>query len=108
MKALLEYLDEHFTENVTLRQLPGIANLSKFHLLRAFRAAAGLPPHAYVIQKRVDHARRLLSQGLPTADVSLEAGFADQSHFTLSFGTILGFTPGRYRPSNPAQDIPPH
>jgi len=107
VKALLEYLDDRFTENVTLRELSAITNLSEFHLLRTFRATVGLPPHAYVIQKRVNHARRLLSRGLAITDVSLEAGFADQSHFTRVFKKIVGVTPGRYRPSNPVQDIPP-
>jgi AraC-like DNA-binding protein len=104
VRVLLDYLDHHFTENISLRILSDVADLSAFHLLRVFRAAVGLPPHAYVIQKRVDHARRLLLKGLPIADVSLEAGFADQSHFTRAFKRIVGITPGCYRSSNSVQD----
>lgn len=106
VKTLLEYLDHHFTDNVTLRELSDVAALSEFHLLRVFRSAVGLPPHAYIIQKRVDHARRLLLTGLPIADVALEAGFADQSHFTRAFKRIVGVTPGCYRSSNSVQDFP--
>jgi AraC-like DNA-binding protein len=101
----LEYLDSRFTENVTLSELSRAAGLSEFHLLRIFRAAVGLPPHAYLIQKRIDHARQLLSQGLPITRVSLDTGFADQSHFTRAFTKIVGVTPGRYRHnSNCVQD----
>jgi len=106
IQVLLDYLDQHFAENVTLRDLSDAAGLSEFHLLRVFRAAVGLPPHAYVIQKRVDRARRLLLTGLSIADVSLEAGFADQSHFTRAFKRIVGVTPGCYRASNSVQDAP--
>jgi AraC-like DNA-binding protein len=105
VKTSLEYLDSRFTENVTLSELSRAAGLSEFHLLRLFRAAVGLPPHAYLIQKRIDHARQLLSEGLPIAQVSLDAGFADQSHFTRAFTRIVGVTPGRYRRnSNCVQD----
>ena len=105
IKTSLEYLDSRFTENVTLSELSHAAGLSEFHLLRLFRAAVGLPPHAYLIQKRIDHSRHLLSEGLPIAEVSLESGFADQSHFTRAFTKIVGVTPGRYRRnSNSVQD----
>lgn len=105
VKTSLEYLDSRFTENVTLPELSRAAGLSEFHLLRLFRAEVGLPPHAYLIQKRIDHARQLLSEGLPIIQVSLDTGFADQSHFTRTFTRIVGVTPGRYRlNSNSVQD----
>ena len=106
VRLLIEYLDHHFTENDTLRELSGLAGLSGFHLLRLFRATVGLPPHAYLIQKRVDHARRLLLAGLSIADAGLEAGFTDQSHLTRAFKRIVGVTPGCYRSSNSVQDTP--
>lgn len=61
----LEDLDAHFLESVTLSQLSDIADLIRFHLLRLFRAFVGLPPHAYLIQRRIDRAQSLLSQRLP-------------------------------------------
>lgn len=106
VKRALEYLDAHFLENVTLSELSDIADLSRFHLLRLFRTTVGLPPHAYLIQKRIDHARGLLSQNLPIVHVGLEAGFADQSHFTRWFKKIVGVTPGQYRRgSNSIQEM---
>jgi AraC-like DNA-binding protein len=97
VKTALEYLDAYFADNVTLSELSDMANMSEFHLLRLFRAAVGLPPHAYLIQKRIDYARSLLSQGLPIVQAGLESGFVDQSHFTRWFKKIVGITPGQYR-----------
>ncbi|MEW6665176.1 MAG: helix-turn-helix domain-containing protein [Thermodesulfobacteriota bacterium] len=74
-----------------------MANLSEFHLLRSFRAVVGLPPHAYLIQRRIDYARSHLSRRLPIVQVGLETGFTDQSHFTRWFKKIVGITPGQYR-----------
>ena len=108
VKTSLEYLASRFTENVTLSELSRAAGLSEFHLVRLFRAQVGLPPHAYLIQKRIDHARQLLSTGLPITQVSLDTGFAGQSHFTRAFTRIVGVTPGCYRRnSNSVQDKAP-
>jgi AraC-like DNA-binding protein len=97
VKTVLQYLDAHFTDNVTLSELSNVANVSEFHLLRLFRATVGLPPHAYLIQKRIDYARSLLSRRLPIVQAGLETGFVDQSHFTRWFKKIVGITPGQYR-----------
>ncbi len=97
VRTVIEYLDARFADNVTLSRLADMAGMSEFHLLRLFRATVGLPPHAYLIQKRVDYARSLLSRGLPIVSAGLESGFADQSHFTRWFKKIVGITPGQYR-----------
>jgi hypothetical protein len=62
VKRAKEYLTENFNKNISLESLAQIAYLSPFHLLRAFRQAVGLPPHEYVINLRVEHARQLLAQ----------------------------------------------
>jgi AraC-like DNA-binding protein len=105
VRAAREYMEAYFTENVPLSTLARIAGVSEFHLLRLFRAKTGLPPHAYLIQKRIDHARKLLSRQVPIVQVALETGFSDQSHFTRHFKRILGVTPGDYcRKSNRLQE----
>lgn len=102
-----EYLEAHHPENVSLAQLARITNLSPFHLLRVFRAALGLPPHAYLTQLRVARAKNLLCLGLPIPQVALEAGFVDQSHLTRHFKRLVGVTPGQYLPgSKIVQDRP--
>ena len=61
--------------------------------------ATGLPPHQYVIARRVERARQLLQAGtnLSLAEVALRAGFSDQSHFCRHFKRLVGVTPGRFR-----------
>lgn len=89
-----DFLDQHFTENVTLDQLAEIAGLSRFHFLRAFTQEFGLPPHAWQISLRVERIRLLLRSGAPIH--AIEAGFADQSHLIRHFRKATGITPGRY------------
>lgn len=96
VRRVREYLEAHYAENVLLDQLAVLANLSPFHLLRAFRAETGLPPHAYLTQVRVERAKVLLAQGWPAAQVAFETGFADQSHLTKRFKGIVGVAPGQY------------
>ena len=92
-----DYLHAHFTEPVMLQQLSAECRVSPFHLLRIFRNATGLPPHAYLTQLRSDHARELLRQGESLSSVAFRCGFADQSHFTRTFKRIFGVTPGAYQ-----------
>jgi len=85
---------------------PGIAAVAASlgvttpHLVRSFAAAYGLPPHAYVIGRRLDLARRRLRDGVPAALVATEVGFYDQAHLTRHFRRFLGTTPARYQRSS--------
>lgn len=92
-----DYLDMYFTENVDLQTLAGVAGLSRFHLIRAFRKETGLTPHAWLTDRRIRAARPLLAAGKAPGDVALECGFADQSHLTRAFKARVGVTPGRFR-----------
>jgi AraC-like DNA-binding protein len=92
-----DYLAAHRTEPVSLDDLADQVQLSPFHLLRVFRAAVGMPPHAYQIQLRVARAKELLRAGMPIAAVAVEVGFVDQSHLTRHFKRLVGVPPGRYR-----------
>jgi len=81
------------------------AGLNRFQALRAFKQRYGLPPHAYQLCLRISHARGLLREGVPAADVAARCGFADQSHFTRHFKRINGITPVQYaRNHAPASD----
>jgi AraC-like DNA-binding protein len=67
------------------------------HLVRAVRREYGLPPHRYVVGRRLDRARRLQLDGVPIAEVAVRTGFHDQSHLTRHFRALLGTTPGAFR-----------
>ena len=70
-----------------------------YHFARQFKAATGLPPHQYVIARRVERAKELLHGGgnLSLAEVAAHAGFSDQSVFCHHFKRLVGVTPGRFR-----------
>jgi len=92
-----EYLDAHFNENVTLDELAQLVGLTPFYLARCFQRTFGLPPHAYQVQRRIMHARRLIRLGVPLIDVADSCGFTDQSHLNRHFKKNMGITPGQYR-----------
>ena len=92
-----EFLDDCGSQNPTLAALARLVDLSPYQLLRAFMREYGLPPHAWLVQRRVREARALIDHGVPVVDAAASCGFADQSHLNRHFKRILGFTPGRYR-----------
>lgn len=96
---LREFLEEHALGAPTLRGASQMIGRHPTHLARSFRATFGLPPHAYVTGRRVDHARRLLVAGMPAADVAVAAGFHDQAHLTRTFRRHVGTTPARFATS---------
>jgi AraC-like DNA-binding protein len=92
----VEYIEANLGEHLSLSELATVAGLSRYHFARVFARATGLPPHSYVMQRRVRRACRLLRQGLPFLQVACETGFADQSHLTRRFKATIGVTPGEY------------
>jgi AraC-like DNA-binding protein len=81
---------------VRLDELAAVANLSAFQLIRLFKRVAGLTPHSYLVQLRLDDARRHLRNGMPIAEVATAAGFYDQSALTNHFRRSYGITPRQY------------
>ena len=90
------YLEDNHAANVSLLELQQVAALSPFHLARLFQQEVGMSPHAYLIQVRIAHAKRLLLRGLPVSRVASETGFFDLSHLTRHFKRLVGVAPGRY------------
>ena len=92
-----EYIRAHLEDTVSLDRLAELTGLSPYHLLRVFKSAKGLPPHAFQTQLRIDLAKRLLSRGDDIADVAYAAGFSDQGHLSRKFKQFTGTTPRKYK-----------
>ena len=92
-----ELLAARLGEPPSLEELAAAVNLSPFHFARVFRRATGLPPHAWLQQRRLEQARALLRDGCAPLSVALQLGFADQSHLTRQFKQVYGVGPGEYR-----------
>ncbi len=91
-----EFLDDHPSADISLRELASLAGLSPHHLVRQFKRYYGLPPHAYQVQARLRLARQLLHGNTTLAEVAAASGFHDQSHMHRHFRKTFGTTPGRY------------
>jgi AraC family transcriptional regulator len=96
---VVENIEEHLDAGPTLEQMAAVARLSPYHFARQFKAATGLPPHQFVILRRVERAKQLLraQTGLSLAEVAAHAGFSDQSQFTHHFKRLVGVTPRQFR-----------
>ena len=98
LRRILENIDANLEGDLSLQRLAGIAGLSLDGFIRVFKQSTGLPPHQFVLRKRVERAQALL--GNPTislAEIALRAGFADQSHFSRMFHRMTGIAPRQYR-----------
>jgi AraC family transcriptional regulator len=99
LRAALEYIEDHLDSELTLDDIAAVAHLSPYHFARMFKTSTGLPPHRYVITRRIERAKRLLRDGgdLSLAQVAARSGFWDQGHFTRHFKRLVGVTPKRFR-----------
>lgn len=96
ISKVLQYLSEHYEDNVTLNDLAQLSGMSTFHLIRSFNKAIGLSPHAFLTQVRVRRAREMLETGAPLAEVATAVGLYDQSALNRHFKRVYGVTPGQY------------
>jgi len=103
LAAVAEHLDDHCTAEVSLDDLCRLSGYSPGHLVRAFRQAYGLTPHAYLINRRIQHGQNELKRGASIAEVALDAGFADQAHFQRTFKRVVAATPNQYRKASVQQ-----
>jgi AraC-like DNA-binding protein len=97
VRRVREYLDAHAAEQIDLSTLSDVAGVTRYHLVRLFRREVGLTPHAYLTDRRIHAARKMLADGMPPAEVATACGFFDQSHLTRAFKSRAGVGPGAYR-----------
>lgn len=94
----VQQITEQFDQPLSLEQLAVTSGQTELRFLRDFTRAIGLTPHAYLVEVRVQAARRLIEQTtLPLAAIAQDTGFAHQSHMGSAFRKLLGMTPSQYR-----------
>ena len=96
VNSVLEYINNHFSEELTLDSLANRFFISKYHLSREFGRVVGVPVHRYITQKRLVVAKQLLSEGRPSSMVYQHCGFGDYSNFYRAFRGEYGISPKAY------------
>ena len=98
LARVTEYIDANLTRDISLAELSAVVGVSRMHFAAQFKAAAGITPHAYVLDRRIRAARPLLlSQTLPIRSVALAIGFKTPAHFADAFRRLVGAPPTRWR-----------
>lgn len=97
MRRVVDYIRANLEGDIRLEDLAGIACLSRFHFVRAFKAATGKSPYRYVTDLRIERAKALLRLGqLSLLEIAVELNFSSQATFTRAFRKATGYTPGQY------------
>jgi AraC family transcriptional regulator len=98
LSRVQELIESRLDADLTLQELATAVGYSRSHFLRAFHATTGVTPHRYLLNRRIERARRLLGETeMSIAQVAYSCGFSSQAHLTLAFRKVCGLTPGEYR-----------
>jgi len=98
MKLVQNFIDQNLDKSISLANLAKVAGLSPMYFAAQFRAATGLRPHDFLLQRRIERSKELLA--IPNnrlIEIALEVGFQTQAHFTTVFKRFVGTTPARWR-----------
>ena len=97
-KRVVEFIEEHLAEQISLAALAELADLSLYHFARAFTQSFGAPPHRYHMARRMNRAKSLLQRpALSVTEIGARIGFRETSSFTRAFRKFTGLTPTEYR-----------
>jgi AraC-like DNA-binding protein len=95
---ICEYIESHLDEKISLDGLASMAGLSAYHFARAFRQSTGMPPHGYLLQRRLERVKEMIRDSkLPLSEIALATGFSDQSHLARHFRRFTGMSPSLAR-----------
>ena len=103
IEAILRYLSEHLTEPVSIDDLAARFFVSKYHMMRQFRAQTGYTIHGYLTGKRLMRARAMIAAGTPVLQASEESGFGDYSAFLRAYRKQFGAAPNQEKRANTPQ-----
>lgn len=98
LRRVVDYIEAHLADDISLRDLAVQAGLSTHHFGEAFKASTGTSPHRYLVERRIRRAKELLLGAEQSiAEIAISVGFASHSHFTDNFRRLTGTTPSRFR-----------
>ena len=98
VRTVTDYLEGHLSDKTTIADLSALLDLSRFHFIRAFKKAVGLPPHRYIMHRRIERARELLAnRDLSIGEIAERTGFSGTAQLTRAFRNIAGTTPTAFR-----------
>lgn len=97
LKLVIDYINEHLSEEISLKMLADLIGMSQYHFGRLFKQSTGLSPYKYILQQRINLAKKSLVQSnVSIAEVALDCGFTHQSHLNRHFKSFVGTTPRKY------------
>jgi AraC-like DNA-binding protein len=98
LDRVVEYIETHLSGPIYLSDLSNLVGLNQMYFAAQFRKTMGCPPYAYILQRRVALAQKLLQETSNSLlDIGLSVGFSSQAHFTEAFHRMTGETPARWR-----------
>ena len=101
IEAAIHFIHKNYQSPITIEDITGAANMSKFHFVRLFGRQVGSTPYNYLIQYRISQAKRLLcTTSLPIAEIASRVGYTSESNFICQFRRLTGSTPAQFRRSN--------
>ncbi|MEC0168564.1 AraC family transcriptional regulator [Paenibacillus graminis] len=100
VRNTMDYIESHLGQNITLEQLAGNFHLNSTYISRQFKKHTGLTLRSYIVDRRIQLAKSLLSEGLSITEVCYQSGFSDYANFIRSFTKIAGISPGKFAKKN--------
>jgi len=108
MLRVTRHVEENLADRLSIGALASLARLSNTYFARAFKTSLGCTPHSYIIERRVEQAKRiLLESDAPLSQIALDCGMADQAHLSRLFRRLVGETPSVWRRRNRAPSHAP-
>src|SRR3989442_1949106 len=98
LRRVMEYVQENLQRDLRLAELSTLVHMSPYHFARLFKQSTGVPPHRFLVRRRIDAARALLAaRTTPVVEIAPLVGFRTASHFTTTFRRVTGLTPSADR-----------